>query len=236
MRWLTLALAALALTGCESTQERSAELERVAKHKRAAVAASGLRITVPSRTIQPVLAVALHDQEGNAVALELRNSGRAEREVPLEITVGQSAGTPYANTEPGLAPSLTSVGFVPAHGTAIWVDDQVTLTGSAGAVSAEAGDGKAAGPAPAISLGPHQLESEDGSESVTGTVANRSTVEQHELAVYALAERSGRIVSAGRAVIASLAPGASAKYQAFLVGGSAHGAQLIVSAPPRTFG
>lgn len=236
MRWLALALAALALTGCETTQERSARLERVAKERSATVAASGLKVARPSRTVEPVAAVALSSAEGAAVAVELRNSGRAEREVPLKITVEQSGAPAYTNTEPGLAPSLTSVAYIPAHGTAVWVDDQVEPTGGLGAASAEAGTGRPAGGAPpAISLGPHQLESEGDGQVVTGTVFNRSTVEQHELAVYVLAERGGRIVAAGRAVVASLAAGASAKYQAFLIGGSARGAAILVSAPPRSF-
>jgi hypothetical protein len=236
VRWAVLALAALALAGCETTQEKSAQLERAARRKGVAQNAPGLRIASASKTVKVSAASALHTREGTAAIVTLSNSAGAQREVPLLISVSQSGGAPVSNSEPGLARSLTSAAYVPAHGSAVWVDDQITLSGAPGAVTAKAGEGKAAsGAPPRIVLGPHRLETEPGGEVLTGTVSNRSPITQHELAVYALAKRGGRTVAAGRGVVSSLAPGASSRFQIFLVGGSAAGAQLTLSAPPSTF-
>ena len=232
-----LALACLALAGCESTQERSARLERAAHRKAVVQSASGLKIGSPSRSVEVISATALHTSEGTAVAVLLGNTGPAQREVPLLISVGQGGGPPVTNSEPGLARSLISSAYVPAHGTAVWVDDQLTLTGRPGAVEAKVGEGKpATGPAPKIELGAHRLEREPSGEALTGTVTNRSPVAQHELPVYAVATRGGRTVAAGRGVVDALAPGASGKFTIFLVGTGAQGAKLTLSAPPSTFG
>lgn len=235
MRYALLALGAcLALTGCETTQEKSAKLERA--HHKSTVAGQGLAISKASSTIEVLTATALHTSEGTAVAVTVANSGSAQREVPLLISVKQSGGSPVANAEPGLAHSLTSIAYVPSHGKAVWVDDQLTLTGTPGAATAEVGDGKpATGAVPKIAIGAHKLERETGGELVTGTVTNGSTVDQHELVVYATATRRGHTLAAGRAVIASLTAGATSKFQIFLIGSSAAGAQLTLSAPPSTF-
>jgi hypothetical protein len=234
---VVLALAALALAGCETTHEKSARLERAAHRKGVAANAQGLKITSPSRTITVHSALALHTSEGTAAAVTLTNTAGAEREVPLLISVAQSGAHAVSNSEPGLARSLTSVAYVPAHGSAVWVDDQIALTGTPGAVTAKVGEGKpAGGRPPAIVLGAHHLEKEPGGEVLVATLSNRSALPQHELAIYALARRGGHTVAAGRGVVNALDAGATAKVQIFLVGGSAQGAQLTLSAPPSTFG
>jgi hypothetical protein len=183
-----------------------------------------------------VAASAVHTSEGTAAAVTVANSGGAQREVPLLISVEQTGGSPISNSEPGLAHSLTSIAYVPSHGRAVWVDDQLTLTGKPGAATAKAGAGKpATGAVPKITLGAHKLEKEPGGEVLTGTVTNGSSTDQHELVVYATATRGGRTIAAGRAMIASLATGATSKFQIFLIGSSATGARLTVSAPPSTF-
>jgi hypothetical protein len=237
VRWAALALAALALTGCETTQERSAKLERAAHSKAAVLNAKGLRITTANRTVKVLQATALHTSEGAAAEVTLVNAGAAQREVPLLISVEQSRGAPATNSEPGLARSLTSAAYVPAKGTAVWVEDQLTLTGAPGAVTVTVGEGRPApGALPKIELGAHRLEPEGNGEIVTGTVTNRSSILQRELPVYAVARRGGRTVAAGRGIVNSLAAGATSRFQVFLVGGSAQGAKLTLSAPPSTVG
>jgi hypothetical protein len=231
---LALALACLALTGCETTQEKSAKLEKA--HRKGAVAAQGLEISQASPDIKVLTASAVHTSEGTAAAVTVLNGGAAQREVPLLISVKQAGGSPISNAEAGLAHSLTSIAYVPSHGRAVWVDDQLTLTGKPGAATAKVGEGKpATGAVPKIALGTHKLEKEPGGEVLTGTVRNGSAVAQHELVVYATATRNGRTIAAGRAVIAALSPGATSKFQIFLIGSPAAGAQLTLSAPPSTF-
>lgn len=228
-------LAAGSLSACETTQEKSARLEKAAKLKKATVAASGLKIASVSRTITAVSATSVHSSEGTAVAVELANHSTAAREVPILISVAEGSTAGYTNSAPGLARSLTSLSYVPAHGRASWVDDQVTGTG--GRVTATVGAAKpATGPPPAIAVVSHKLEEEPGGgEAVTGTVANRSKLDQHELVVYAIAKRGPTVVAAGRAVVPLLTAGATAHFQIFLLGSGAKGAQITLSAPPSSF-
>ncbi|HEX4437370.1 MAG TPA: hypothetical protein VH061_11320 [Solirubrobacteraceae bacterium] len=231
---LVLALACLALTGCETTQEKSAKLERT--HRKGAVASKGLTIAQANPDIKVLSATAVHTSEGTAVVVTVANSGSAQREIPLLVSVKQTGGSPISNSEAGLAHSLTSIAYVPSHGKAVWVDDQLTLIGKPGAATAKVGEGKKAkGSVPKVELGTHKLEKESDEEVVTGTVTNGSSVPQHELVVYATATQGSRTIAAGRAVITSLAAGAKSKFQIFLIGAPATSAHLTVSAPPSTF-
>lgn len=240
MRWIALALAALALCGCESSEQKSARLERTAKreaqrHARSAAAASsGLTIARPSRVVDVLAATALHSSEGTAAAVTLRNTSASTlRNVPIEIAVEDAHGANvYTNTAPGLATTLTTVPLLGAHATVTWVDDQVQASGTPASVRAKVGEGERVTAAvPRIAVQDAHL----GEGVVEGHLANRSRVEQGEVLVYALARRAGRIVAAGRAVVRALGAGASEFFQAFLIGHAA-GARLEVNAYPNTFG
>jgi hypothetical protein len=240
VRWAALALAGLALTGCETTQEKSARLERVALHRSGAnpLGSAGLKIARASTTIRVLSAGVVHSSEGAAVAVTLRNDGAvAQRQVPLLISVHDAHGKVlYSNSAPGLSPSLVSAALVPAHGTASWVDDQIQIEGIPSGVSAKVGEGSPVrGRVPEIAIGAHRLLQEPGGiASVTGSVANRSAVTQRELVVTAIATRGGKVVGAGRAVLTGLAGGASGPFQIFLVGSAGTG--LSLDAPPSTLG
>jgi hypothetical protein len=238
-----LVLAALALTGCESNQQRSAKLEKAAKQRErqaelhAQAAQRGLAITHPSKVVKVIATAVVHDSEGAAAVLTLRNTSSSTlRDVPIQITVKDAAGASvYTNATPGLSPSLVSVSLLPAHGALTWIDDQVQGTGTPASVSAKVGQASpASGAVPTLTVqGAHLAEgSASGAE---GAVVNDSGVSQQELIVYAVARRAGRIVAAGRAVLAQAPSGASTPFQIFLVG-DPRGATLEVSAPATTLG
>jgi len=149
VRWAVLALVALALSGCETSAEKSAKLEKAALARLPkGPAPSGLSVTKPSRVLKVLSSTILHDSEGTAAVVTLRNdSPSALQAVPLEITLtGASGSTLYSNTGSGLSPSLTSVSYIPAHGTTTWVDDQVQAAETPTAIRAVAGEGiRAAG-------------------------------------------------------------------------------------------
>ncbi len=236
-RWApaALALAALALSGCESTQEESAKLEKTAKHFR--LAHTGLTIAHASTQVQVLSAALVHDSEGAAAAVTVRNSGsHTLSSVPIAITVRNARGQSiYQNNAPGLEAGLTQISSLPAHGSVTWVDDQVPISGAPASVTAIAGEAPvASAPEPKIEVqGTHLAEASTGETS--GTVRNRSSVTQQHLIVYVIARRAGAIVAAGRAILAEVAPGASVPFQAFLIGSPA-GAQLEASALASTFG
>jgi len=243
---LALALAALAcapvgtLAGCESTQEKSAKLERLAKRqagasaRRKALAQRARSIARPSAVVAVTSATVLHSSEGAVAVVTLHNSSATTlRELPIALTVYGAGGAKlYRNDTAGLAPTLAAAPLVGAHAGAVWVDDQVQVSATPSSAHAEVGEGeRVTGAIPAIAIHGARL-----SEGVAeGSVVNHSRVGQHELVVYALARRGARIVAAGRAVVPQLEAGASQRFQAFLIG-RPQGARLEVSAAPGSFG
>jgi hypothetical protein len=237
VRVAAVVLVALALSGCETTAEKSAKLERAAKH--VTVAQKGLTITQASADVKVVRAVFLHSSEGGAAVVTLRNgSARSLRLVPIAIAIKNARGSSvYSNSAPGLSRTLVSVALLPAHGELTWIDDQIQGAAATGTVTARVGEAPSAvGTLPKMSVeGARLHEDPTNGIGVEGTVVNHSAVGQQELVVYALARRAGRIVAAGRAILPTLSAGASTLFQAFLIG-DPRGATLQVSAPATTLG
>jgi hypothetical protein len=236
---LALVTVALSVGGCESSQEKSAQLERAAKIERArnpVQASRGLSITQVSRAVQVVAAQVVHSSEGTAAVVTLRNtSPHALRDVPIAITVKSSAGAAlYQNNAPGLEAALTSVSLLAPGAEATWIDDQVQTSEAPTNVSALVGEApQAPASVPKLAVaGVHPTE-EGGSSGAAGTVRNDSAVAQQGLVVYAVARHGGRVVAAGRAVLSEVAAHSSSPFQVLFIG-SAAGAKLEVSAPPST--
>jgi hypothetical protein len=232
---LALAMLALASSGCETTAEKSARLEKAAKRVTRA-RQSGLSINRVSKVVSVTSKTLVRGDGGAAAVLTLRNSSAETlRDVPISIALKNAHGTSdYTNATPGLAATLTSLALLPAHGRATWVDDQIP-TAAADSLTAEVGEGTVihSNP-PALRIdAAHLGESPSGGTDDEGTIANRSSSEQSEVVIYAVARRHGRIVAAGRAVLASLPAGARAPFQVFFIGDPS-GAQLQLSAPATT--
>ena len=232
-RWLALALAAVALGGCETTAEKSARLQR--QTKRVTLNEKGLSIARQSAEIKVVRATVVRDSERSAAVVTLHNgSAQAQRDVPIAIVVKDAQGrTLFQNNGAGLESALVSLASIGPHATATWVDDQLPATGAPASVRARVGEAPSvAGVLPELAIGPAQLSEDPASGTVAnGSVRNRSGVKQQGLVVFAVGRRAGRVVAAGRAIVPELAAGASAPFQISLVG-DATGAQLQVSAPP----
>jgi hypothetical protein len=239
VRLAALALAALALTGCETSAEKSAKLEKEAKLHASKTVRKGLLITQQSTRVKVLRAIVVSSTEGSAVVVTLHNtSAQALRDVPVAITVREARGTTvYSNSAPGLARTLVSAPLLAAHGELSWIDDQVPAGGRAAAVSAKVGEAPlAAGAIPRISVeGSRLFEDPTNGVGAEGTIVNHSHIAQQELVVYALALRSGQVVAAGRGVLPLVPAGGSTPFQVFFIG-SPRGAQLAVSAPPTTLG
>jgi hypothetical protein len=230
---------ALALTGCETTAEKSARLEKAALRSGAAQHANtqGLRIAHPSTQVRVVASTLVHGSEGYAAAVTVRNdSATALRDIPIAIWANDAGGaTVYSNTAPGLGQSLISVPYLAPHGELTWVDDQVQATTAPSSLKVELGQGTpVTGAVPSIVVaGVRQFEDPANGAGAEGMVGNRSAVAQRELVVYAVARRGGAIVAAGRAVVPQLPAAGSVRFQAYLVGSPA-GAVVQASAPPAT--
>jgi hypothetical protein len=237
---IALLLCALALGGCESSQEKSAQLEKQAKLERASdpvQASKGLSIAQASRDVRVLATQVLNSSEGTAAVVTLRNtSAHALRDVPIAITVKDAGGAAlYQNNAPGLEAALTSVALLQPGEQFMWIDDQVQTSGAPMTVSALVGEGpQASASVPKIGVSGVHLTEEAGSAGAAGTVSNDSAVAQHGLVVYGVARRGGRIVAAGRAVLSEVAAHGSSPFQVLFIG-SATGAHVEVSALPSTF-
>jgi hypothetical protein len=242
VRAAALVLVALALSGCETTAEKAAKLEKVAKrHAREAPvqAQHGLSIARISTKVKVGGTTILRSSEGAAVVVTLRNSSAAAlRNVPVEITVRDAHGASlYANTVPGLAPGLVSAPLIPAHGELRWVDDQVQLSGSPAHVVAKVGEAASiTGVIPRLTVtGTRVVEDPTNGPTAEATVVNASGVSQQELVVYAIAMHAGKIVAAGRAIVPEATAHSSTRFQLFFIG-DPRGAAVSLSAPPTTLG
>ena len=229
-------LALLALSGCETTAEKSAKLERTAHHTR--LAEKGLTIAKASNDVHVLSATIVHGHEGNAAVVLLQSTAaHALHAIPIAITVKDAHGaTLFQNNTAGLEPALTSLGSLAAHGRSTWIDDQVLASGTPASVSATVGEAPSvSGALPQIEARGVHTSEEGGTQGAAGTVHNGSSVTQQNLVVYVLARRGGQVVAAGRAVLPEVSAGASLPFQAFLQGDPS-GARLEASVPASTFG
>jgi hypothetical protein len=231
----TMILAGVALAGCESSQHKSARLERTGaasiKGQR------GLSITRRAAGVTVAERAVVHDANGAAVALVLRNTRpQPLADVPIAIDVrGASGASVFRNDDAGLDRSLVSLALLPGQGSAVWVNDQVQADATPRRVRAEVGTPKARRiPArlPAISLTRPTLEADpaSGVEAV-GWATLRSGPQQRDLVVFCLARRRGRIVAAGRAIVPRLTSRKRVRFHLFFIGDPRR-ARLTLSAPP----
>lgn len=231
---LLAGLMAVSFCGCETTQEKSAALERQAKHT--TLAQRGVSVSRENPSVRVLGSAVVHSSVGTAVAVALRNtSGHTLADAPIELTVRDGKGSVlYQNNTPGLQASLTQVPLLEPGKTMIWVDDQVQVAGTPASASALVGEGKAASTTPTLAVTSARSSTVGAEASESGSVANRSGVSQTNLVVYAIARRAGKIVAAGRAVLPEVEAGTSVPFQIYFVG-NPRGAQIEVSAPATTF-
>lgn len=239
---------ALGAGGCETNAQRSAKLEKERLAHPVALQ-EGLVVAHESPHVKVVSAIAVHDENGSAVVVSLRNtSTHPLHDAPIAIAVSSASGAKlYQNNAPGLDSTLVSVPLLEPGRETVWVDDQIPTTATAPAkASARVGEpatvggpgqpANSSGAVPQLSVrGVHLFEDPSNGVGEEGTVLNPSKVTQQKLVVYAVGRRGGRIVAAGRAVLPEVASGGSVPFQVFFIG-DPRGTQLQVSAPASTLG
>jgi hypothetical protein len=227
----------VAIAGCESTQDKSARLR---KHGNTVLSQRTQTLVVrPNPDVRVLRTVALHDENGSAAVVELRNrSSRGLVNVPVAIDVrGANGASVFRNDTTGIEASLIGPSFLAARSSLDWVNDQVTAAGIPRSVLARVGVGSGAPPkqVPQIRVGPAHLENDPTSGiSAVGKVVNGSSIPQRHQILYCVARRGGRIVAAGRGGIDRLKPHKPTRYTIFFIG-NPRGAQLTITAPPTTF-
>jgi hypothetical protein len=239
VRLAALAVLALApllvLSACESSQETSARLKKTGA--KAIKGQKGLKITQKAAGVQVAERVVLHDANGAAVALVLKNSGGTPLfKVPIAIDVlGRSGHSVFRNNLPGLDRSLTSLAVLPSRGSSVWVNDQVDAATTPAKVRAVVGAPKpthAPASLPDIVLTGVRVQNDpaSGLEAV-GKARLKSGPAQDSLVVYCVGRRGGRIVAAGRSVIPRLTTRKAVAFHVFFIGDPKH-TKLALSAPP----
>jgi hypothetical protein len=229
---LTASLATALFAGCESTQSKSARLE---KNSVGVAKEGGLVVRKSNPDVRVLWTQALQDQNGTAVVVAMKNTGsRAFARLPVAIDVkGAKGKSLFKNDAPGLQTSLTEAPLVRPRGTLLWVNDQVTAAEPPQIVKARVGLSKRrlANP-PRISIAGIHLREDpvDGLEAV-GRVTNHSPVEQRKLVIYGVARKGRTVVAAGRALVSRLKPKKPARFQLFFIGNPRKG-RLTVTAPP----
>lgn len=236
MRTVTLlAVGALALTGCSSTKDKAATFVDQGSD---AFEAEGLSVAEVDKTVQVRDSAVVRDANGTAAVVVLRNRGsRTLIGVPIALDVRDAKGASiWKNDTAGLAPSLVSVPVLAPGDATVWINDQVLpVSGTAKRVVARVGKAEpVTGALPKITVGTAALEGDpvDG-VAARGELTNASRVDQKDLVVYGVARKGGRVVAAGRGLIARVKPGAKARYAIFFIG-DPRGARLDVTAPPTT--
>jgi hypothetical protein len=232
-----LALFAIAsLSACQSTKDESAALEAQGGTK--LLSEEGLEIKHRNPDVKVTSTAVLSGSEGsNAVVVDLHNdSDENLTEVPILIEVTNSRGRPfYKNDIPGIEPALAAVPYIPAHGDAEWVNDQVLGVGVPKSVKVIVGTGGGtySGEVPDIEVSQPRLKGDPVSGiSATGDVVNKTGEDQRRLLIYVVARRGDEVVAAGRGAIEHLKPDRKKlKYTVFFVGDPG-GAELKLSEFP----
>jgi hypothetical protein len=227
---------ALAVTAsaCESTESESA---KIAREGGAAEVTSTLKLGGANHDVR-VSDVSLVSGGGRkAVAVKLTsNSSRAQQEVPLLVKVTGAGGKVVYSNATGAEVLLSHITLLRAHSSVWWVDDEVLTSVAASAAKVSVGTGKRAQPnarSAALSATATNVAAQAGTTTVSGVVANHTGKAQSSVPVFAVAVRGGKVVAAGRAVVASVSVHASARapFDVPLVG-DATGAKIQLTALP----
>ena len=199
---------ALVVTGCESTQDKSAKIGSELGPVRQE---TGLEIKRRSKDVEVVSSTLLTEPEASAVVVRVHNrSDENLVDVPIAIDVLDAKGkSVYRNDIPGIEPALAAVPFVAAGGDAYWVNDQILATGKPASVEVTVGAGGTpfTGEQPKIAVSEPKVEGDPFSGLLAGgNVVNETGEDQGRLLLYAVASKGGKVIAAGRGAIERLKP------------------------------
>lgn len=230
----------LMLSGCESTESESARLGREGAKLIAGASTVGLGAT--NRAVHVGQVALVHGSGRTAAVVQLRNTGAgAQSDVPVLIDVRSPKGVSlYRNDIQGLEPSLQQMPLLPAHASAWWVDDQVLAASTPGLVKVRIGAAKGnaakagvVGSSARVQVSATSLGSDLAGPYLAGEVINHTGVAQHNMPIFAVGLRGGRVVAAGRALVPNLPASASkpTAFRIYLVG-SPSGAHIELTSAP----
>jgi hypothetical protein len=229
-------LAAIALAGCETTQEKSAQIAKRLGNQRAD--AQQTKIAAANKSVRILRSAIVHGTGGSAAVLELENtSAAAQRDIPIVITAYDASGkAAYTNNTVGPSSPGGELSLLAGHATAWWVDSNVlSSVGEPVRLVAQIGAGSTgAAPLPLRSANLAGGSNFVGAY-IGGTATNGSGSALSDVTVYAVALAGGRVVAAGQSLIPSLSAHGSTSFQVSVIG-SPKGASSAATIAPGHLG
>ena len=229
------AIAAVSLAACESTQTTS---DRLSTNAKKLLNAEGLKVTERNKAIKVAGTSVLKDENGIAVVVDMKNSGKAQGGVPVAIAVKGAGGKEiWSNSTPGLDRSLITAAVVD-RGSSFWVNNQIQAVGKPKKAVAKIGPSDTGVPAdpPVIKLSKFQFKSDISGVYLAGVVKNTSKLPQKRLVISCVSRSGSTVVAAGRAIIDRLAPDPTPKpvlFRVYFIGNPKGGKVQCIS-PPTT--
>jgi len=215
-----MALVALALTGCATTQHTNERYKLRAD--RTLASRKPLRVTAPGTDAGISRVTVLRGARSGAIVVELRNrSDRSLSDLPITVGVGRKP----LNARGGLNFFQTHVASIAPRGTVAWVFTTRRRIPSGRPFAVVGNAARSPGALPRITARP---------AAKGALVSNATDVPQYGLPVYALVRRGGRYVAAGRTTLQELGTGSSVTVPLRLIG-ARHGATLELEALPTIF-
>jgi len=227
---------AIAVSGCETTQDLSARIGRRLGHQSAV--AGTTKLGAVNRYVRVLAATVVSSGGQTAVAVELSNtSAQTQVDFPVQLDVLDAKGrSVYRNNTKGTEPSIQQLALLAPHATVWWVDNEILASGGVPkTVTVALGASTEAPPTGVPGIATAAVSASDSfpGPHVQLTVENRSTIAQAQLAVYAVAVRGGRVVGAGRGIVPVLGAGRRSQVQVPIVG-AVDGSTIALATPPTT--
>jgi hypothetical protein len=227
----TVVLAGVSLTACQSSQDKA----KIIQARAQAAAPKPLVIPHPNKDVKVVNTALIHDQNGDAIVVELKNeSNQTLVNLPILVDIRDAKRkTVYENNAAGLDFALNHLALIKPGETFYWVNDQVAGQGKTAKVTVGEPEAKPpTGPLPDIAVSPPRPGNDFSGAKVSGTVTDQSKIDQDHLILFAVARSGGHIVAAGRGQIKALKISAKpANYTIYFIGNPA-GADVTIQAPP----
>jgi hypothetical protein len=229
-------LATIALAGCETTQQKSAQIAKRDANQTAD--AQQTKIGAASKTIKVDQAQLVHTSSGTAAAIQLTNlSSQAQAHIPIILTAYDAAGKAvYSNNTVGADVPSGELTLLGPRATVWWVNSNVLAgAGTPVRVSAQIGAGKTPATTPALSVSRLSSGSNFVGAFISGRARNGSTKAQSQVTIYAVALDGTRVTAAGEDIVPSIGAGSSATFQVTVTGITKRATVTAIAVPGNGF-
>ena len=224
----------LAVSGCQTTQDKSAAIAAKAAK---AEAPGAIALGRPDAGVRVRSQTLVRGKDRSAIVVEVQNRGRRTlRGVPIGVTTVAPGQRPLTNAMEGNDPLLLRVPELAPGAKVAWVNADLPALPAAGTARVKVGraQSRARRPGPRLRVISVARTGDDGHGGIAlaGAVRNLGTRTLHDVPVYIVARRAGKPVAAATGRIAELKPGARAPFEAVLAGDGRSGDLTAVALPP----